>query len=245
MAHLSSIVTEKEFTDSQVYNHEKSAFSMMRSLTSTALGFAMLYTKFQPAVWNFIDAKLHAADMCFSTALRQDMAMAILFVVITTLIDAILDEPFNLYSTFVIEEKYGFNKTTAKTYVTDKIKGYAVGLVLLSVLIPVILSVVDYAGEHLVVSLSLVTFTFILLLQIIIPTFILPLFFKFTDLSEKHQDLEKMILEEAVKTGVPISQVKVIDGSKRSSHSNAFVTGFWRFRKVVLFDTLLDTQSNE
>ena len=133
------------------------------------------------------------------------MAMAIVFIVITTLIDAVLDEPFNLYSTFVIEEKYGFNKTTAKTYVTDKIKGYAVGFVLLSILIPVILGVIDYAGEHLVVSLTLVTFTFVLLLQIIFPTFILPLFFKFTDLSEKHKDLEKLILDEAVKTGVPIS----------------------------------------
>lgn len=205
MAHLSSIVTEKEFTDSQVYNHEKKAFSMIRSFTSSALGFAMLYTKLQPVIWNFIDAKLFAAGMCFSTPLRQDMAMAIVFIVMSTLIDAVLDEPFNLYSTFVIEEKYGFNKTTAKTYVADKIKGYAVGFVLLSILIPVILGVIDYAGEHLVVSLTLVTFTFVLLLQIIFPTFILPLFFKFTDLSEKHKDLEKLILDEAVKTGVPIS----------------------------------------
>jgi STE24 endopeptidase len=112
------------------------------------------------------------------------MIQAVLFSLAISVIDQVLDEPFGVYFTFVLEAKYGFNKTTAKTYILDKIKGNCLMVVLSCILIPLILIVVDSAGEYLVVGLSSLVFALILLMQIIVPTLIIPLFYTYTDLAD-------------------------------------------------------------
>jgi STE24 endopeptidase len=92
------------------------------------------------------------------------------------------------------------------------------------------------------VSLAGASIVMIILINLLVPTVILPLFYDFTDLEDG--ELKTAIFAESEKTNIPVSQIKVIDGSKRSSHSNAFVTGFGSFRKVVLFDTLLESHSH-
>jgi STE24 endopeptidase len=166
------------------------------------------------------------------------MLHSVIFVVSLILVSTLTNLPFKIYSTFVIEEKWGFNKTTRKTFVCDLVKSFLISLVFTAILVPLMLWVVDAAGDKLVVSLVIFTFIVIVVINLLVPTVILPLFYKFTDLEDGQ--LKTDIFKEAEKTKIPVSQIKVIDGSQRSSHSNAFVSGFGSARKVVIFDTLIE-----
>jgi len=160
---------------------------------------------------------------------------------VTTLFDQVVSLPFELYFTFVIEEKWGFNKTDMKTFVMDKIKGFALMTVCTAIFLSAILYVIESCGDNLLFYLSILTISIIVLLQILVPLVIIPCFYTYSELEEGK--LRTDIFKESEKTNVPVSQIKVIDGSKRSSHSNAFVSGFGPFRKVVIFDTLLEQQT--
>jgi len=146
--------------------------------------------------------------------------------------------PFKLYSTFVIEEKYGFNKMTPGTFVCDLVKELALSVVITALLLPLLLWVVDISGQNLVFYMVTTCFAITILIQFLIPTLIIPMFYTYSNLEEG--ELKELILKEAEKTNVKVSEIKVIDGSTRSSHSNAFVTGLYPFRKVVIFDTLIE-----
>lgn len=142
----------------------------------------------------------------------------------------------------MIEEKYGFNKTTQATFICDNLKQLIISSILVSIIIPLLLYIVDVAGSSLVPALTSVSLALILVFNILVPLVLIPCFYTYSDLPEEHEQLKQAIFKEAEKTKVAVGQIKVIDGSKRSSHSNAFVSGFSRWRKVVLFDTLLTSQ---
>ena len=110
-------------------------------------------------------------------------------------------------------------------------------IVFTALLYPILLWIVDRGGHQLVLNMATMFLIIMILLQILIPTVIMPMFFTFTNLEEG--DLKNAVVEEAKKTNVSISEIKMADGSKRSSHSNAFVTGLWFARKVVIFDNLI------
>ncbi len=150
--------------------------------------------------------------------------------------------PFQLYDTFVIEEKFGFNKTTMKTFIIDQIKG----LVLLALIGGPILALILYIFES--VSYAWVwawaAFTVIqLLLTYIAPSVFLPLFNKFEPMPEG--ELKSAINEMAKKCDFPLTELFIMDGSKRSTKSNAFFTGFGKNKKIALFDTLVENHTTE
>ena len=154
------------------------------------------------------------------------------------MIDQVYGIPLSIYSTFVIEEKYGFNKTTASTFVCDIFKQMLITLVIMAVVLPMLLWIIEVSGPALVGNLAGSTISLIIVLQLLVPTVIVPLFYTYTDLEDG--ELKAAIFNEAKKSDVSVAEIKVIDGSKRSSHSNAFVSGFWKYRKVVIFDTLIE-----
>lgn len=158
-------------------------------------------------------------------------------ILIYSLISSLLDLPFSIYSTFVIEEKFGFNKTTAKTFFIDIIKGSALGLIIGVPLLYVILSLMAQAGEQWWIYTWLVLSAFSLLMMWIYPTWIAPIFNKFEPL-EEGETLNRItsLLERC---GFNSNGIFVIDGSKRSSHGNAYFSGFGRNKRIVFFDTLL------
>jgi STE24 endopeptidase len=112
------------------------------------------------------------------------MLHSVLFVVSLIFISTLTNLPFKIYSTFVIEEKWGFNKTTRKTFICDLVKSFLISLVFTVILIPLMLWVVDAAGDKLVISLVIFTFIVIVVVNLLVPTVILPLFYKFTDLED-------------------------------------------------------------
>jgi STE24 endopeptidase len=161
----------------------------------------------------------------------------LLYIGMLVLARSILSLPFSIYSTFVIEERFGFNKTTVTTYIADLFKGMALGVVLGAPLLILIFWLFDVGGVYAWLYCWGATSLFTLIIQFIAPTWIMPIFNKFTPLEEG--ELRKEILSFADRVQFPLQGVYVMDGSKRSSKSNAFFTGFGKFKRIALFDTLI------
>jgi len=146
--------------------------------------------------------------------------------------------PFNVYGTFVIEERFGFNKTTRRTFVLDLIKDLGLAAVIGGALLSGLLALFQYAGYYAWI-LSWVGFiAFSLILQYVAPTWIMPLFNRFSPLQPG--ELREAILDYARSVDFPVKNVFVMDGSRRSTKSNAFFTGFGRNKRIALFDTLIE-----
>ncbi len=145
--------------------------------------------------------------------------------------------PFEWYAQFRLEQKFGFNTTTPKIWWSDRMKGLLLAMALGYPLLVLILKIVQWTGEWWWLWAWGALLAFQLLMSVLAPILILPLFNKFTPLPEG--DLRKRLLELARRTQFRARSIQLMDGSKRSRHSNAFFTGFGRFRKIVLFDTLV------
>ncbi len=150
--------------------------------------------------------------------------------------------PFQLYDTFVIEEKFGFNKTTVKTFIVDQIKG----LILMALIGGPILALILWIFDSVPMAWlwAWAAFTVIqLLLTYIAPSVFLPLFNKFEPMPEG--ELKDAINDMAKKCDFPLTELYIMDGSKRSTKSNAFFTGFGNNKKIALFDTLVENHTTE
>jgi STE24 endopeptidase len=165
--------------------------------------------------------------------LSQQLALLLSFVVI----GGVIDLPFSLYGTFVLEEKFGFNKMTWKLWLMDAIKGAFVGALIGLPIAALILWLMGAAGDLWWLWAWCVWMGFNLLLLLIYPTFIAPLFNKFEPLAD--ESLKERVTALMNRCGFTAKGLFVMDGSKRSAHANAYFTGFGASKRVVFFDTLL------
>lgn len=154
------------------------------------------------------------------------------------LVSSVIDLPFEYYKTFVIDEKFGFNKMTPKMFFSDLIKHSLVGLALGAPLLFAALWLMQSAGQYWWLYLWIVWSVFNLVMLAVYPTFIAPLFNKFSPLAD--ESLKQRIEMLLAKCGFKSQGLFVMDGSARSSHGNAYFTGFGASKRVVFFDTLLD-----
>ena len=161
-----------------------------------------------------------------------------LFLIVTGVLMSLPSLPLDWWGQFRLEEKFGFNKSTLRLWITDKLKGVALGFAIGFPLLWALLSLVRLAGATWWVWGFALVFVFQLLMLVLYPKLILPLFNKLTPLPEG--DLRQRLLALSERTGFRASTIQVMDGSKRSGHSNAFFTGFGKFRRIVLFDTLIE-----
>lgn len=148
---------------------------------------------------------------------------------------------FDLYDTFVVEEKFGFNRTTIKTYIGDQLKGIALTVCLGGPLAAMILALFEYGGPQAWLYGWGGVAVVYLVLAYVGPTLILPLFNTYTPLEDG--ELRQSILRYSEKQNFPLREVYVVDGSRRSSRANAFFTGFGRNKRVALYDTLIEKHS--
>ena len=151
---------------------------------------------------------------------------------------ALLAEPFSVYATFVIEQRFGFNRTTWGVYIKDRIKSIVLAVVLGAPLLAAVLAFFEYAGVNAWWYCWLAVVAIMLLIQYIAPTWIMPWFNRFDPLQEGA--LRDAIMDYARRIDFRLENIFVMDGSRRSSKSNAFFTGFGRHRRIVLFDTLIE-----
>jgi len=151
--------------------------------------------------------------------------------------------PFEWWSTFRIEERFGFNKSTQKLWIVDKVKGFVLGFGIGYPLLALLIFLVTSAGDLWWVWGFTVFFLFQLVMVVAYPMFIMPLFNKMEPMAAG--ELKDRLFALAERTGFKAQTILVIDGSKRSGHSNAFFAGFGRFRRIVLYDTLIEQMSHE
>ncbi|MGD9685408.1 MAG: M48 family metallopeptidase [Desulfobacter sp.] len=171
----------------------------------------------------------------------SSIGCGLLFIGILAGCKFIISLPFSIYSTFVIEENFGFNKTTPKLFVLDLIKSMILSMVLGIPLLSAIFWFFESSGPWAWIICWGVTTTFILAVQYIVPTWIMPLFNKFTPLEDG--ELKNKLFAYAKSIDFPLTQIFVMDGSKRSTKSNAFFTGFGKNKRIVLFDTLINAHT--
>ena len=217
---------EEKYKKSQNYLKDRTKFSFISSITSLIVSIAFILV----GGFNYVD--LFARSFGFG-----EIVTGLIFVAALYFLLEIIGIPFSVYSTFVIEEKYGFNKTTVKTFISDIIKNLILTAVIgLPIFAVIVMFFVKY-GSLAWIYASVTVILFELLITFIAPVFIMPLFNKYVPLEdgELKTELEKYAKEQNFK----MKGLYKMDGSKRSTKTNAFFTGFGKFRRIVLFDTLI------
>ena len=221
-----------KYSKSQEYLKDKTKLGLYSSTFSLILTLIVIHF----GLFGFLDEFVRSNSTHY-------IISGLLFFGILFLINDILTIPFSLYSTFVVEEKYGFNKTSIHTFIADKFKGYGLTIVFGSaIMVPVFYFFNTFQDNGWWIAWALIT-AFMIAVQPLFVHVIAPMFNKFTPLEEG--DLKTAIEEFANKVSFPIGRIDVMDGSKRSAHSNAYFSGFGKSRRIALFDTLLDKHSTE
>jgi len=180
---------------------------------------------------------LQAVDHIAASFFDGDIARGITFVALLMIIMSVIELPFDLYRTFVIEQRFGFNKMTIAMFFGDLAKHAAIGAVLVLPLLFAVLWLMGKMGGMWWLYVWLVAVGFMIFVQFIAPTVIAPLFNKFTPMQEG--EMKKRIESLIARCGFTSKGLFVMDGSKRSSHGNAYFTGFGKSKRIVFFDTLL------
>ncbi len=225
-----NVYDQEKYSKSQEYTRVRTKFGFITSTFSLVLMLVFWFA----GGFNYLDQIVRAWDL-------GSIGSGLVYIGILIFARSILSLPFSLYSTFVIEEKFGFNKTTAKTFILDLVKGTLLGIMIGGAYFLGVLAFFEYAGANAWLYCWIAITAFTVFMQFIAPTWIMPLFNKFTPLEDG--DLRSAILSYAQSVQFPLENLFVMDGSKRSSKSNAFFTGFGKHKRIALFDTLIEKHS--
>jgi len=232
-------VTEKEFNSTQAYGRDKKSFGMVKGAWSIFETMLVLYFGVLPMAWTMAGSLVER--MGYDKT--NEAITSCVFMFSYSIIEDLINQPWGIYFQFVIEERHGFNKMTARLYVTDWIKSQALGIVIGAPIMTLIIWVVRWGGPHFYVYVWGTIAVIQIVMMTIYPILIAPLFNKFTPLEEG--PLRTKIEALAASLSFPLTKLFVIDGSTRSSHSNAYMYGFWWNKRIVLYDTLLSQTKNE
>ncbi|QZT37670.1 M48 family metallopeptidase [Halosquirtibacter xylanolyticus] len=224
---LKDIYEIQEYEKSQAYGKANAKLSMISSSLSFLITFTIIATRM-----------FGSLDLWLGEYTDNPIWHALLFFGILGIASTIIDIPFSYYSTFVIEERYGFNRSTLKTFVTDLIKSLVVGGVIGGILLALIVKSYLVLGSHFFLIAFAIVAGFSLFMLLFYSSIIVPLFNKQTPLEDG--ELKNKIMGFAGQVDFPIKEIYVIDGSKRSAKANAYFTGLGKMKRIVLYDTLID-----
>jgi STE24 endopeptidase len=221
----------EEYGKSVRYTFAKGRFERWVQIYGTALALVVLFS----GLLGYFDRLASALAERYSL---EGFGHGVLFCLVVGLVFSVANLPTGLYSTFCLEAKFGFNKTTIGLYITDKFKGLVLGLLIGVPFLFVVLWLMDVMGGYWWIWVFAFVLAFQLAMILVFPTFIAPWFNKFEPL--KQGELRDRILALADQIGFKTGGIYAMDGSKRSSHSNAYFTGIGKSKRIVLFDTLID-----
>ncbi len=216
----------EKYKKAQNYLRENTRFGIITATITTPITLAFILI----GGFNYVDQISRGFQL-------SPIPTGLIFAGILMLASQILSIPFSVYSTFVIEEKYGFNRTTVKTFILDILKSWLLIALIGGIVFSIILWFFAKAGDLAWIYCWVVVVLVQLVLTFIAPVVIMPLFNKFFPLEDS--ELKTAIESYAKSQKFKLKGVFTMDASKRSSKSNAFFTGFGRFRRIVLFDTLI------
>ncbi len=231
-AALRAVMDDQTYAKSVDYTLAKGKFGLFSDICGILILTAALFSGVLPWLYGVLESVME------TSVWRESFFVILVFILLT-----IPGLPLEHHAQFRLEERFGFNNSTLGLWVTDKVKGLLVGLAIALPLLSLIFFLVDRAGPLWWIWGFCAFFSFQLLLMVLYPMLILPLFNKLTPLPEG--ELRQRLMDLAERTGFRARTIQVMDGSKRSSHSNAFFTGFGRFRRIVLFDTLMEQLTGE
>ncbi len=229
---VKGIYDEEEYKKQQAYQRENHRFGILTSSFSMVLTLAMFlfygFALVDGWAWSFTGNAILAALIFFG---------------IIMFASDIINIPFEIYDTFIIEEKYGFNKTSPKTFVFDKVKGWLVSALIGGGLLALVIFIYQLTGNMFWIYAWLVVSAFSIFMAMFYSNLIVPLFNKQTPLEEG--ELRDAISAFAQKVGFKLDNIFVIDGSKRSTKANAYFTGLGAKKRIVLYDTLINDLNTE
>ena len=223
---------KEKYAKSQEYLKARTKFGLISSTFSLILIMIVIHTGIFGHLNDFVNSQTD-----------HYLFRGLLFIAIIYFFQDIISIPFSIYSTFVIEQKFGFNKTTIGLFISDKFKGYAIFIVLGSIIIsPILFLFHSYPIYGWLIAWSLLT-VFMIAIQPVFIHVISPMFNKFTPLDDG--ELRTAIEKYTKLINFPLARIDIMDGSKRSAHSNAYFSGFGKSRRIAIFDTLVDKHSTE
>jgi STE24 endopeptidase len=226
------MMDEEAYRKSVDYTLARSRFGIIDETWDTAILVAVVFSGVLPGAWNAWVGMAGAAPWASA-----------LFLILFLIALSIPGLPIDWWSTFKLEQKFGFNRSTLGLWISDKLKGSLIAVAIGFPLIWVLLKLVEWMGTYWWLAGWAVFMGVQVLMMVVYPMWILPLFNKLTPLEPG--DLRERLLALAERANFNASNVQVMDGSKRSGHSNAFFTGFGRLRRIVLFDTLIEQLETE
>jgi STE24 endopeptidase len=230
---LKNFIDSAKYKRSQEYNKTSQRFEFIES----AFGLIIILFALIFGVFGLIDSYIT------SNITENSTLVTLLFFAACYLINDILMLPFAIYSTFVIEEKFGFNKTTPKTFILDKLKGYLLTFVIGGIVLYLIKLFHDYSGQlfwlYAWIAITVISVFF----SAFYTNLIIPIFNKLKPLEEG--ELRTQIEAYASKVKFPLDKILIMDASKRSSKGNAFFNGLFGKKNIVLYDTLIEKHSTE
>ncbi|WP_435414870.1 M48 family metallopeptidase [Polaribacter aestuariivivens] len=224
---LADVYDAEEYKKSQAYKKTNAQFSNITSLFSFVLTL----------VFFFADGFKLVDDFARSYS-NNSIIIALIFFGVIMLGSDILTTPFSYYKTFVIEEKFGFNKSTKKTFWLDKLKGWLLTIIIGGSVLAIIIWFYEQTGKNFWIYAWILMGVFSIFINLFYAKLIVPLFNKQTPLEDG--ELKFAIEKYAKKVGFKINNIFVIDGSKRSTKANAYFSGFGSQKRITLFDTLIN-----
>lgn len=230
---VNDIYNKEEYLKSQQYKKENFRFELITSIFTYIIIIGILLN----GILGYLDSFLRTLTF------ENELSLSLLFFASIYLINDLLKTPFQLYRIFVIEEKYGFNKMKISTYIFDKIKGYFISIVIGVLLITPLLVFIMLYPSNFWIYFWVVISLFLIFINMFYTSLIVPLFNKLEVLEDG--DLKEKLNSYANKVGFALSNIFVIDGSKRSTKANAYFSGFGKNKKVVLYDTLIKNHTND
>ncbi len=222
------VVTEEEYKKSILYNTDRIKFQIFTALFGSIV--LIVFT---------IGGLLNYLTQVVMDLTQSNVLGAVLLGLLLIIVEEIISIPISIYSTFVIEERHGFNKTTRKTFVTDIFKGLLISGTISSILYATVIFIIISAGDLWWIYAFAAVFTLQAIIFFLYPVLIMPLFNKFEPLDD--EQFKKPIEKLLEKVDFKSKGLFVMNASLRSTHGNAFFTGFGKNKRIVFFDTLLKT----
>jgi STE24 endopeptidase len=235
-AAVAALIPQEKFEKSQAYNLAKSSFAFVLGVFDLVIGLDILLHGLMPLLWHASVPVLEWLGLDGTSQLLRSLV----FMVIMEGVQTAAHIPFTLYSTFVIEEKFGFNKQTLRLWCVDFLKTVVLQLVLGLPALAGLLLVIDWAGAQLWFWAWAFTFTLVLFFMTIFPS-IQALFNKFEEVPAG--ELRSKIEALARRVDFPLTKLYSMDASARTAHGNAYFYGFFKNKRIVIYDTLLKQTS--
>lgn len=230
-AGFEDLVSSETLAKTSAYTFESSRLGLWESLFDNLLLLLFLFA-----------GLLAVYDRFILSLTGSFIQQGVFFFLLLSWVQTLLEMPFSLYGTFVVEARHGFNKTTPRLWLTDLVKSQLIGAILLCLVLGVTFALIQWSAAHWWLWVWGFMALFTLFMMFISPYVIEPLFNKFEPVTEA--GLEDEIRAMMEKAGLKVGNVMQMDASKRSGHSNAYFTGIGRVKRIVLYDTLIQQMSH-